>query len=167
LPNSSTAPRSIVGENIRRRHLNAGQRAILVALAYPEPTPGKRNDLSESLTGLTRSDRTALSQARCIVKWCPEYVEQIIAGIQIAAAEAWALAEKDGKVQKQGGPRQKAQNGLIAHPREHFGELLGVSKSYVEMARALLQGDPTEAARVECLRSAASSPNPPRAPPSL
>jgi hypothetical protein len=38
----------------------------------------------------------------------------------IAAAEAWVLAEKDGRVQKQGGPRQKAQNGLIAHPREHF-----------------------------------------------
>jgi hypothetical protein len=32
----------IVSENIRRRHLNAGQRAILIAIAYPEPTRLKR-----------------------------------------------------------------------------------------------------------------------------
>jgi hypothetical protein len=67
--------------------------------------------------------------------------------IAIVAAEAWGLAEKKGLVQKQGGPRQKAQNGLIAHPREHFAELFGVSKNYVEMARALLRGDAQSSAR--------------------
>ena len=35
----------IVSENIRRRHLNAGQRAILLADAYPEPRQGMRTDL--------------------------------------------------------------------------------------------------------------------------
>jgi hypothetical protein len=165
LPNSSTAPRSIVGENIRRRHLNAGQRAILVALAYPEPnTSGKASPLE--VKGVNQG---ALSQARCIVKWCPEYVEDILAGIQIAAAEAWALAENDGKIAPEGRPpKNSPKNGeLIKDPAKHFGGLLGVSTGYVDMARALLQGDPTEAARVECLRSAASSPNPPRAAPSL
>lgn len=82
----------IVGENIRRRHLNAGQRAILVALAYPEPGNRWRSDLK------SKSDEHvnpgALSQARCIVKWCPEYVEDILAGIQVFAR---AFEEADQK----------------------------------------------------------------------
>jgi hypothetical protein len=68
----------IVGENIRRRHLNAGQRAILVALAYPEPnTSGRASPLE--VKGVNQG---ALSQARAIVKYCPDYVEEILAGIR-------------------------------------------------------------------------------------
>jgi hypothetical protein len=70
-------------------------------------------------------------------------------------AEAWALAEKDGRtLTGKGGDRKSekinAKNGvdLIKEPAEYFGELLGVSTGYAKMARALLQGDPTEAARV-------------------
>jgi hypothetical protein len=53
---------------------------ILVALAYPEPQQGKRNDLLQNETSQA-IDKRALSQARAIVKWCPEYVEDILAGI--------------------------------------------------------------------------------------
>ena len=85
----------IVGENIRRRHLNAGQRAVLVALAYPEPEQGKRTDLLQNEGSPTAqvNDR-ALSQARAIVKWCPEYVEDILAGIHVFAR---AFDEADQK----------------------------------------------------------------------
>jgi hypothetical protein len=65
---------------VDRRHLNAGQCAILVALAYPEPTPGRRNDLLKVSTGANAIDKGDLSRARAIVKWCPEYVEDILAG---------------------------------------------------------------------------------------
>jgi hypothetical protein len=56
-------------------HLNAGQRAILVALAYPEPTPGKRNDLLKISTGADAIDKgpnfrpwSARRPARCDVE---------------------------------------------------------------------------------------------------
>jgi hypothetical protein len=53
-----------------------GQRAILVALAYPEPnTSGKASPSKMEGVHLGR-----LSEARAIVKWCPEYVEEILAG---------------------------------------------------------------------------------------
>jgi hypothetical protein len=50
-----------------------GQRAILVALAYPEAPVGRPTKGSKSETNQVHPG--ALSQARCIVKWCPEYVE--------------------------------------------------------------------------------------------
>jgi hypothetical protein len=49
----------------------ASRRAILVALAYPEPTRGKRS------VETTEVNSAVLSQARAIVKWCPEHVEKI------------------------------------------------------------------------------------------
>jgi hypothetical protein len=48
------------------------ERAILVALAYPEPTPGKRTDLLKLSTGADAIDKGDLSRARAIVKWCPD-----------------------------------------------------------------------------------------------
>lgn len=63
----------------------------------------------------------------------------------IAAARAWSRARAEGKIQKQGGPRQKAQDALIADPRSHFAALYGVSERYVEMARDLYFDDPVAA----------------------
>jgi hypothetical protein len=37
----------ILSNNIQRRHLSKAQKAILTAIAYPEPTPGKRTDLAQ------------------------------------------------------------------------------------------------------------------------
>lgn len=66
----------IVSENIRRRHLNAGQRAILVAIAYPTPTPGKRTTCLDS----NQVNKTDLSHARAICQWAPEMVAEILDG---------------------------------------------------------------------------------------
>jgi hypothetical protein len=105
----------IVGENIRRRHLNAGQRAILMALAYPEPTPGKRNDLGTS----SKSEQVhpaALSQARAIVKWCPEYVEDILAGIHVFAR---AFEEADQKRTKAAQVAEQMTRLMVEAPDLH------------------------------------------------
>jgi hypothetical protein len=53
----------------------AGQRAILVALAYPQPTPGKRTSVET-----TQVNSAVLSQARVIVNSAPDLVDQVIAG---------------------------------------------------------------------------------------
>jgi hypothetical protein len=47
----------------------AGQRVILLALAYPEPRPGMRTDLLKISGGLERVDSGELSRARAICKW--------------------------------------------------------------------------------------------------
>jgi hypothetical protein len=56
----------------------------LVALAYPEPTRHKRGGYSLETKELNSG---TLSQARAIVKWCPEYVEDILAGIHVFAVK--------------------------------------------------------------------------------
>jgi hypothetical protein len=63
----------------KRRHLNAGQRAILFAVAYPMPTPGKRTDLGENPLSDDIVTKT-LSQARAIVNEARDLVDQVIAG---------------------------------------------------------------------------------------
>jgi hypothetical protein len=52
----------IVSENIRRRRLNAGQRAILIAIAYPEATKYKRGG-SQLLEISTMTRATFLAPA--------------------------------------------------------------------------------------------------------
>ena len=81
---SSTA---IVSENIKRRHLNAGQRAILLADAYPDPDKGGRGKTKPlELLEVHSGD---LSQARCICKWAPEWIEEILAfEAKVIAAKA-------------------------------------------------------------------------------
>jgi len=69
----------------------------------------------------------------------------------IAAAEAWAIAEAEGKVTPHGG-NMKAIRGnptLIKDPPDHFGKLFGVNEQTVRMARALLKSDPDNAAKVK------------------
>jgi hypothetical protein len=44
----------------------------MYALAYPEPTPGKRTDLSNNCLGEKTPHPMVLSQARVIVKWAPD-----------------------------------------------------------------------------------------------
>jgi hypothetical protein len=118
--------------------LSKGQRAILVALAYPEPGNRWRSDLvglalppTLFLPGRGRKTRVikkpdfptlaeqgeksksderinpaALSQARAIVKWCPEYVEDIRRRHLNAGQQAMRLAllypepEKGGRGHK-------------------------------------------------------------------
>jgi hypothetical protein len=66
----------ITSRNLKRRHLNAGQRAILYALAYPEPLKLKRAGSMETID----LNKDQLSQARLIVREAPDLVDQVIAG---------------------------------------------------------------------------------------
>jgi hypothetical protein len=61
----------IISVNIERRHLNEGQRAIMLAMAYPERGKGGRGKLSQIYEGLTPAERASaqnrMSHAREIV----------------------------------------------------------------------------------------------------
>jgi hypothetical protein len=51
---------------------NAGQCAIMVAQAYPDPAKLKRQMLEIPTSTIDKAD---LSRARAICKWAPEWVE--------------------------------------------------------------------------------------------
>jgi hypothetical protein len=84
----------ILSLNVTRRHLNAGQRAILIAIAYPIPRPGKRTDLEQNVLGDATIRTTTLAHARCIVRWAPGLVEDILAGSQVFS-KAFQTADKE------------------------------------------------------------------------
>jgi hypothetical protein len=56
----------IVSNNIKRRHLNAGQRAMAVAMMYPDPEKGGRGK-TNSLAAKGFST-ASLSQARTVLR---------------------------------------------------------------------------------------------------
>jgi hypothetical protein len=81
----------------RRRHLNAGQRAILLAIAYPDPTKLKRTG-SSNLEDQVHSGR--LSEARAICAWAPEWIAEILdAGGAFATAFAAADERRERAAQ--------------------------------------------------------------------
>jgi hypothetical protein len=67
----------------------------------------------------------------------------------IAAGEAWRHAEAEGRVQKQGGPLQKAQSALTAKPRSYFAKAFEVGEQYVEMGHDLVVEHPLAADAVK------------------
>lgn len=58
----------ILAENVERRNLSAGQRAMARAMLKPEPEKGKRTDLSGNPDKLSRQETNSLSQARFIFR---------------------------------------------------------------------------------------------------
>jgi hypothetical protein len=65
----------IVSENINRRHMTKGQKAMAVAVLYPDSQQGKRTSLkiNEVSGGYVR-------QARTVLRYAPEYKAAVLAG---------------------------------------------------------------------------------------
>jgi len=83
----------IISTNIRRRHLNGGQTAILLARAYPEPKRGMHSEL-EILTG---AEKVALARARMIERFAPELGDQVLA--KLITFEEARLKARDRKAE--------------------------------------------------------------------
>ena len=70
----------ILSNNIARRHMNAGQRAVAVAKIYPEGEHGGDRK-SSTKNGLDLPiDKRRLSEARLILRYAPELADQVRAG---------------------------------------------------------------------------------------
>lgn len=81
----------ILSSNINRRHMTKGQRAMAVAMIYPEPEKGGRGNkssVSEEFSG------TRVSMARTVLKWAPEMAEQVLAGFALDKAYETASERK-------------------------------------------------------------------------
>jgi hypothetical protein len=71
----------ILSSNINRRHMTKGQRAMAVAMIYPESQQGKRNAATSSVSGDVSATR--IKMARTILKWAPELASQVLAGAAV------------------------------------------------------------------------------------
>lgn len=68
----------ILSANINRRHMTKGQRAIVVAMIYPEPQKLRRKDSSPFETKELSSGK--LSQARTVLRHAPDLADSVING---------------------------------------------------------------------------------------
>jgi hypothetical protein len=70
-------PRALtLSENIIRRHMTAGQRAMATAMIYPEGTPGKKSktSLASKEVGFSAA---RLSQARTVLRYSQPIAEAV------------------------------------------------------------------------------------------
>ena len=80
----------ILSENIMRRHMTKGQRAMAVAMMYPEGAGrGGKDDENFSL----HFHKSYLRQARTVLKYTPEYTDAVIAGAK-SLSEAYEEAKQ-------------------------------------------------------------------------
>ena len=78
--NGQDATAYVISANIRRRHMTAGQRAMAVAMIYPEPERGKRTDLKGTSVPTTEVASGTLSHARTVLKLNPAETALVLAG---------------------------------------------------------------------------------------
>ena len=79
----------IVSENLHRRHLTKGQRAMALAMIYPEPKRGEHADPSLlSKLGGSSITKGYLSQARTVLREDPELAKAVLAGT-VSLSEAY------------------------------------------------------------------------------
>lgn len=109
----------ILSANVRRRHMNAGQRAMAHAFAYPEPTAYKRGGSNSFVT--KELSLTALSKARTVLAFSEQLAQQVFDDeVKLDAAyETATAAERE---------RQKREAAL--------DRLRGVAPDLVERVEA-------------------------------
>lgn len=80
----------VLSSNIARRHMTKGQRAMAVAMLYPEPTKYRRGGANAGNT--PELDKGYLSHARTVLKWAPELADAVLHGAQ-SLDTAYAVAQ--------------------------------------------------------------------------
>ncbi|WP_233849512.1 ParB N-terminal domain-containing protein [Paraburkholderia sp. HD33-4] len=71
----------IADMNFERRSLSKGQRAMLIAVGYPEQRtyPGQKSESRKAIVSKSISS-ARVSQARAVLRYCSHYVDLVIAG---------------------------------------------------------------------------------------
>ena len=87
----------ILTKNVQRRNINKSQRAMAVAMAYPEARHGgARTKGASSATELEGVSKATLSQARLVLKYNRDAAPLVLAGtMKLAVAYAEAVVRRD------------------------------------------------------------------------
>lgn len=97
----------IVAHNIKRRHLTKGQRAMALAMIYPEPERGGRKDRGSIAREMGLSGER-LRIARIVLREAPELAKHVLRGDGISLDEALAIAALPEKQQREIAERAQA-----------------------------------------------------------
>jgi len=76
----SDASAFIISENINRRHMTKGQRAMAVAMIYPDGEKGGRGKVSMFSGEFSKYMQNAISEARTILSYAPDAAQSVLAG---------------------------------------------------------------------------------------
>jgi hypothetical protein len=87
----------IISSNLKRRHLNSGQRAMALAMLYPTGRPGSKNSPTSSDSQEVWTVRAAsLSHARAVLRDSRFLAEEVMSGVKfLDAAYKEAKARQD------------------------------------------------------------------------
>lgn len=73
----------IISTNVQRRHMTKGQRAMAVAMIYPEGERGGRGKVSAANREVSSQFSVRLvQQGRMVLRWAPELADAVLAGGQ-------------------------------------------------------------------------------------
>jgi hypothetical protein len=122
----------VVSVNINRRHMTKGQRAMAVAMIYPEPAKGGRGKRSQNWEGIgsTKTAQNLLSQARTVLAHTPQLAQQVLAGLPLHEAYTTAMAIKAE------GESDTAKLDRLRSDAPHFAELIDLGKMTLGQAAA-------------------------------
>jgi hypothetical protein len=76
----------IWSDNAVRRHMTKGQLAMVAAKAYPAPEPGGRGKKSSAAEKFPMVSSGKLSEARTILSYAPDLVDEVIGGRSLEGA---------------------------------------------------------------------------------
>jgi hypothetical protein len=130
----------IMSENIKRRHMNAGQRAILTAKVYPNPEERGRGNKSVLNTDFSSG---LLSHARTVVKHAPDLADQVLFnGLPLNDAYATARQLKNDK---------ETQAEKIDRLRKEAPDLADLAGISLDTAIAKLEQRKADAAKLKMI----------------
>ena len=105
----------IMSSNIHRRHMTKGQRAMAVAMIFPEPATVKRRGSGSSETEDLGVSANYLSSARTVLKHAPDIADGVLSGSKsLDVAYEQARAIKVAVI---------SDEGKLSELRERYAEL--------------------------------------------
>jgi hypothetical protein len=123
----------ILSLNIARRHLNKGQIAVVVAMAYPEVGEKGRGKKSIVSIHFPMVNPLALSQARAIVRHAPELADEVLRFKGRPFAEAFETArqrkaESESNAEKKNRLRREAPDLADLRPPPSWSSASGTGE---------------------------------------
>lgn len=107
----------IISANLKRRHLNSGQRAMAMAMMYPTGKPGSKNSptssVSQEVWAITQA---SLSHARTVLADSRALAEEVMSGAKFLDA---AYRESKARLDANRGVEEKRQRVATAAPDLH------------------------------------------------
>jgi len=96
LPEESDPVAYIISANVHRRMLTKGAQAMAVAIARPEPeTAGRKKAGNAPPRGEFLVSSQKLSDARLVLRWCPELEDRVLSGESLKEAHNEAVKRRD------------------------------------------------------------------------